>query len=120
LYYYLFTPHLGYVLAAGVLGLAAGAGPQLLGLLFDIWHPFLTWSNPQHAVKNNLNAVFPLILVLPLGAATYFSFRALSGVLEATGILLVLTTAHLAIAAVSLMVVLQMADRLYQELQITS
>ncbi|KAF0197645.1 MAG: hypothetical protein FD169_247 [Bacillota bacterium] len=118
LYYYMFAPHIMYVLGAGLLGITVGAMPQLLGMLFDIWHPFLTWTNPQHAVKNNLNAVTPLILMVPSGVITYFSFRALSGVLEGSGILLVLTAAHLAIAAVSFIVLLRMADIFYQQLEI--
>ena len=120
LYFALFSPHILYVLAAGLLGIAAGAMPQLLGMLFDIWHPFLTWTNPQHAVKNNLNAVTPLILMVPSGLITYFAFRALSGMLEGTGILLILITAHLALAVVSFTILLRLADTWYQDLEITS
>ncbi|MDP3486471.1 MAG: hypothetical protein Q8S19_00875, partial [Bacillota bacterium] len=93
--------------------------PQLLGMLFDIWHPFLTWTNPQHAVKNNLNAVTPLIIMVPSGVITYFSFRALSSVLDGAGILLILTTAHLALAVVSFTVLLRIADVWYEQLEIT-
>ena len=120
LYYYLFTPHIIYVLAAALLGILVGAMPQLLGMLFDIWHPFLTWTNPQHAVKNNLNAVTPLILLVPSAALTYFSFGALSKMLEGPGVLLVLVVAHLALAAVSLITLLRLADTWYQDLEITS
>lgn len=119
LFYYLFRPQLMYVLSAGILGLTVSAMPQLLGMLFDIWHPFLTWTNPQHAVKNNLNAVTPLILMVPSGVITYFSFRALSSALEGAGILLVLTAAHLAIAAISFVILLRKADIWYEQLEIT-
>jgi ABC-2 type transport system permease protein len=113
------APGAEYVLGAVLLGIVFGATPQILGLLFDLWRPFLTWTNPQHAVKNNLNAIFPMLILGALGFGTYW--------LTTTFILpremghgfvwLLLTLAHLALGAISLGLVLKWAPQLYAEME---
>lgn len=120
LYQYVFNPGVLSLVAALLLGLFAGATPQLCGLIFDMWHPFLTWSNPQHAVKNNLNAVFPLILMLPLGFGSFLAYRSLINVLGNNSVLLTLLVVHSILAVVCFVVTLRLAERLYLNLEITS
>ena len=48
------------------LGLLASAVVLLLGLLYDMARPYLKWTNPQQAVKNNLNVIIPLPVAVGL------------------------------------------------------
>lgn len=54
------------LVGATVLGLMGSAVVLSLGLLIDMTRPFLTWTNPQQAVKNNLNVVIPLPIAIGL------------------------------------------------------
>ena len=49
-----------------LLGLLASALVLLLGLLYDMARPYLKWTNPQQAVKNNLNVIIPLPVAVGL------------------------------------------------------
>ncbi|MBT9157524.1 MAG: hypothetical protein DDT36_00506 [Firmicutes bacterium] len=106
-----------HLVMAFALGITAGLTPQVLGLWFDLWRPFLTWSNPQHAVKNNLNAVSPLIIMAPLGYLSYLGYMALSAG-GTTVPLLVLLAAHAALALAAVIALLAKADRLYDRLEV--
>ncbi|HSL93038.1 MAG TPA: hypothetical protein VK905_00365, partial [Bacillota bacterium] len=113
------TPGIEYVAAGLVLGLVFSATPQILGLLFDMWRPLLTWTNPQHAVKNNLNAVLPMIIAGATGFLTYLLvIKALlpAGVGEWTALAAVLAL-HLVLAVLSFMITMRMAPTLYADLE---
>jgi len=118
MYYLVFKPSLFHLLTAFILGLVAGAGPQYLGMLFDMWRPFLTWTNPQHAVKNNLNAVFPMLVMLPLGFASYFAFTKLASIVGEVPLLLSFITVHLLVATASMYLVLSKAEELYRKIEL--
>jgi ABC-2 type transport system permease protein len=49
------------VLIMLVLGLLGSVPLAALGLLFDVLRPKLEWTNPQEAVKQNLNAIFGIL-----------------------------------------------------------
>ena len=51
---------------ATLLGLLASAVVLLVGLLYDMARPYLKWTNPQQAVKNNLNVIIPLPVAVGL------------------------------------------------------
>jgi ABC-2 type transport system permease protein len=113
------TPGTEYVLAALILGLVFSATPQILGLLFDMWRPLLTWTNPQHAVKNNLNAVLPMIIA---GATGFTSYLLVLRVLLPAGmgewvVILGVLTLQLILAAVSLTITLRAAPGLYNQME---
>ncbi len=54
------------VAAAFVIGMVATVFGMGIGLLVDMYRPWLTWTNPQQAVKQNLNAVIPMFVQLPI------------------------------------------------------
>ena len=113
------TPGIEYVAASLVLGLAFSATPQILGLLFDMWRPLLTWTNPQHAVKNNLNAVLPMLIAGVTGLVSYWLVTKVllpGGAGEWTTMLLVLAL-HLVLAVLSLMAALGLSTKLYADLE---
>lgn len=114
----LLKPPILYTFLAYTLGIVAGVAPQAFGLLYDMWRPFLTWTNPQHAVKNNLNALSSGIIMLPIGLVSYVAYQQLIGRLG-QGVLVILLLAHLALAIGSYMTVVKLADRLYHHMDIT-
>jgi ABC-2 type transport system permease protein len=44
-----------------ILGILGSVSLAALGLLFDVLRPKLEWTNPQEAVKQNLNAIFGML-----------------------------------------------------------
>lgn len=54
------------VAAAVITGLVATVFGMGIGLLVDMFRPFLTWTNPQQAVKQNFNAVIPMFVEMPI------------------------------------------------------
>ena len=113
------APGAKYVAMALVMGFAFSAAPQILGLLFDLWRPFLTWTNPQHAVKNNLNAIFPMLVLMLTGFGTYLvttSYLLSSGLSDAL-VWLILLAMHTAIGTVSLALLIKWAPSLYTRME---
>lgn len=115
----LFSPDFPALLLAFALGLVASIAPQALGLAFDLWRPFLKWTTPQHAVKNNLNAVTPLVFALPLGAISYYFYLWMR---EPLGALLLpaLLGLHLVAAGFSVHFLLAKAAELYERIEVTT
>jgi len=116
-YGYMMRPGVAYMLLAFLIGIVAGFTPQVLGLWFDLWRPFLTWTNPQHAVKNNLNAVSPLIVAIPLGYLTYLAYEQLLplGPLVALPAILVV---HSVLAITASVALYTQSGRLYADLEV--
>lgn len=113
------TPGIEYVAASLLLGLVFSAAPQILGLLFDMWRPLLTWTNPQHAVKNNLNAILPMIIA---GATGYLSYLLVMRFLIPAGTgewvaLLTVLALQMSLAAASLFITLRLAPKMYTDME---
>ncbi len=68
-------PSLLRLLAATLIGLSGTVMGMAFGLYIDMRMPKLQWTNPQQAVKQNLNAVIPMFLImLVLGLVALFTF----------------------------------------------
>jgi ABC-2 type transport system permease protein len=67
-------------LAMGVLiGVTGSTWASLMSLYVDMMRPYLTWDNPQRAMKSNLNALIAMAVVTVVAAgAGYAVVRALS------------------------------------------
>ncbi|QUH28410.1 putative ABC transporter permease subunit [Vallitalea guaymasensis] len=67
-----------YIIGCG-LGLLSSVPIILLGMIVDIQRPLLNWSNPQRAVKQNMNVIVTMLLgsiiVLGLGGLTWLLLR---------------------------------------------
>ncbi|MBS3986088.1 MAG: hypothetical protein KGZ66_10875 [Selenomonadales bacterium] len=115
----LFSPSVSTLLVAVALGFVASIAPQALGLAFDIWRPFLKWTTPQHAVKNNLNALTALLACVPLGVVSYYLYLWLH---EPLGTLFVpaLLVLHLVAATASVSFTLRKAAEYYDRLEVTA
>ncbi|GMQ59620.1 hypothetical protein AN1V17_40190 [Vallitalea sediminicola] len=69
-----------YIIGCG-LGLISSIPIILLGMIVDIQRPLLNWSNPQRAVKQNMNVIVTMLLgsaiVLGLGSLTWLLLKSL-------------------------------------------
>lgn len=108
-----------HVLVATVLSLLASGVVGCAGLLFDTARPLLKWTNPQQAVKNNLNAVIPMPIAAGLGAGLYFLvqwlYRGL-GLGEVTAVVIV-AAVLVAVGVPVYRLTLSSARRLYERLE---
>lgn len=59
------------VLLIGVLGLLASIPMTQLGMIIDIIRPLLTWTNPQQAMKQNLNVLISMGLASLYGGLIF-------------------------------------------------
>lgn len=77
---YLFKLPLVYAATGYVVGQTAGLWSIFGGLLIDLAKPYLNWTDPTRAVKQNLNAVIPMFagfgLIFAQGYAAYKMFLA--------------------------------------------
>lgn len=115
----LFSPSISSLVLAYVLGVLASIAPQALGLAFDMRRPFLKWTTPQHAVKNNLNALTALLVFVPIGFLSYYLYLWLHKPLG-TLFVPVLLVLHLIAASVSVRFTLRKAAESYDRLDVTS
>ncbi len=113
-------PPAGFLAASALLGLLGSAVLLLLGLLVDMARPFLTWTNPQQAVKSNLNVV----LQMPMAAALFVGASALSSWLRGglglggPAALAVIGAVLAGLAAAAYRVTVSAAGRLYGRLEV--
>ncbi len=107
------------LVGAAVLSLLASVVAICVGLLVDTARPYLRWTNPQQAVKSNLNVILPLPvvvgLVAGLGALAVWLYRGAH-----LGELAVMGTLALVLVAVAVpvyLVTVSAAKRLYERLE---
>jgi ABC-2 type transport system permease protein len=66
------TSHL--ILAVG-LALLAGFFLTAIGMIIDLARPLLDWTNPQKAMKQNLNVLLSMFASLGFLAGAYFAIK---------------------------------------------
>ncbi|HHW99009.1 MAG TPA: hypothetical protein GX738_05175 [Firmicutes bacterium] len=75
-YIFFIKPSLVNVVAAVLIGLSGSLLGLAVGLYIDMRWPRLHWTNPQHAVKNNFNAVIPMFLEMAvLGGSAFLAYK---------------------------------------------
>lgn len=71
------VPIMAYVCL--LLGIVGSIPNILAGMLIDVEKPLLDWTNPQRAVKQNMNAIFGMLagslITVGLGGITYLLMR---------------------------------------------
>jgi ABC-2 type transport system permease protein len=107
------------ILPAVLLALVAGALLTAVNMTVDLARPLLTWTNPQRAIKQNLNVV----LAMALDAGIVFGFYYLSQFLrgsgvEGTSLVVTLLVVFILLAAVSFFLLTRFADRRYATIEI--
>jgi len=107
------------LLPAVGLALAAAVALTAVGMMLDLSRPLLDWTNPQKAIKQNLNVLFAFLADIGILVALGFlaSFLTKAG-LSAKALMLVLFAILLALAAASAGVLLKNADRRYRDIEV--
>ena len=105
-------------LAAGAgLALVAGVALTAVGMIIDLARPLLDWTNPQKAIKQNLNVLLGLMADAGILTAAFFGVRALVRAKLAPNVVLGIVFVGLAaLSAVSYIILLRFADRRYREI----
>ncbi len=107
-----------FFLAAAALALTGAVALTAIGMIIDLARPLLKWTNPQKAIKQNLNVLFAIFADLGVLAIIGFfvRFLAKSGV-SASVILVIVFAAVLLLSGLSCLSLFRMADRRYQEIE---
>lgn len=106
------------VLIALPIALAAAAALTAMGMIIDLLRPLLNWSNPQKAIKQNLNVLIAffadagLLVTLTIAGVQLFKLGVRMEVSVGIVFLFVLV-----LAAAGIAVLLKMADRRYREIE---
>jgi ABC-2 type transport system permease protein len=114
-----FHLHTGVILPAAALALAATVPLIVAGMAIDLARPLLDWSNPQKAIKQNLNVLLGLVADVALLTALYYIVKGLRWVgVTGSGALAVLFAVLVALGIVAWGCLARFADRRYCELEI--
>lgn len=107
------------LLGMGALGFLGSAASVYIGLMIDVYRPKLEWTNPQQAVKQNLNVFFEMLaLFLVLGAGFgLFRLLVLLGSSDAV-IYGVFTVGLIALNLVLRSILYHLADRRYVQIEV--
>jgi len=106
------------VLIALPIALAAAAALTSLGMIIDLLRPLLNWTNPQKAIKQNLNVLIAffvdagLLVVLTLGGVELFKLGVRMEI--AVGIIFLFL---LAMAGAGITGLMKMAERRYRDIE---
>ncbi len=111
--------HLKAVHLAVAAGLALVSGVLLtaVGMIIDLARPLLDWTNPQKAIKQNLNVLLAMLADIGILTAAFFGVKALIKTKLAANVVLgVLFVGLAALAALSYRILLRFADKRYPEI----
>jgi len=108
----------GQLAAAAGLSLVAGVLLTVIGMMIDLARPLLDWTNPQKAIKQNLNVLFGMCADLGVLTALYFAIRAMVRARLSHGAILVLLYVVLCVlSAASYAALVRFAERRYREIE---
>ena len=105
--------------AAAGLSLVAGLLLTSVGMLIDLARPLLDWTNPQKAIKQNLNVLLAMCADIGILTVLFFAIRFLvrAGVSEMT-VLVSLYAALAALSGLSYATLVKFADKRYREIEV--
>jgi ABC-2 type transport system permease protein len=107
-----------HIVPAFVLSMAAGVLLTAVGMMIDLARPLLDWTNPQKAIKQNLNVLLALLADVGILTAVFFGVKALIKARLGTNVVLGIVFAALAVlAAASYRTLLNFADRRYPQIE---
>jgi ABC-2 type transport system permease protein len=115
IFFHLKAAHLA---PAAVLSLVAGVLLTTVGMMIDLARPLLDWTNPQKAIKQNLNVLLALIADVGVLTAVFFGVKALIKAKLGTNVVLGVVFVGLVVfAAASYAALLKFADKRYPEIE---
>lgn len=116
---WMLRPRAVHLAAAIGLSLLTGLLFTAVGMLIDLARPLLDWTNPQKAIKQNLNVLFALAAQAGLLAGFFLAIRVMMRAeMPAAAVLAVLYVALAALSAASYRALVAFAGRRYQEIEV--
>ncbi|HTY61045.1 MAG TPA: hypothetical protein VMG30_02190 [Acidobacteriota bacterium] len=107
-----------HILLAAGLALVAAALLTAIGMMIDLARPLLDWTNPQKAIKQNLNVMLGMFADAAFLAAVFFGIRALTKTgIGGNAILGLLFTALILLSFLSWVALCRFADKRYREME---
>jgi ABC-2 type transport system permease protein len=107
-----------YLVVAAGLALVAGVLLTSVGMIIDLARPLLDWTNPQKAIKQNLNVLLASLAHIGILTVAFFGVKAMIKAqftsIVILGVLL-LSLAGLAVLSYSLL--LKFANKRYREIE---
>jgi ABC-2 type transport system permease protein len=105
-------------ITAIALALAAAALMTAVGMIIDLARPLLDWTNPQKAIKQNLNVLLAMFANAGILAAAYFGIRALTTAgFGRTAVLGLLFTGLILFSILAYLALCKFADKRYREIE---
>ena len=99
------------------LALITGALLTAVGMFIDLARPLLDWTNPQKAIKQNLNVLLAMFADAAILAAAFFGIKALIDAnISETLILLLLFSALAAFTVIGYRALVGFAEKRYREI----
>jgi ABC-2 type transport system permease protein len=103
--------------AAG-LSLVAGLLLTAVGMIIDLARPLLDWTNPQKAIKQNLNVLLAMFADIGILTVVFFGVKVLiKAKMAMSAALVVVFVALAAMAAASYVALLRFADKRYPKIE---
>jgi ABC-2 type transport system permease protein len=113
-----FHLRIGLLAPAAGIALVAGFLLTILGMLIDLARPLLDWTNPQKAVKQNLNVLFAMLAGIGLLFATgWLAAAMMKRGVKGPVVVLILAVLFAALAAAGTALLFRFARRRYVEIE---
>jgi ABC-2 type transport system permease protein len=112
--------HIGAAQLAAAAGLALVAGVLLtaVGMMIDLARPLLDWTNPQKAIKQNLNVLLAMLADVGVLTVAFFAAKALiKAKLSTGGVLGAMFVGLMALSWVAYAFLMRFADRRYPAIE---
>ncbi len=107
-----------HLVPAFILSMAAGVLLTAVAMMIDLARPLLDWTNPQKAIKQNLNVLLALFADVGILTVVFFSVKALIRAKLGTNTVLgIVFVAMTALAVVSYVALLNFADKRYPDIE---
>jgi ABC-2 type transport system permease protein len=107
-----------HLAAAAALALVAGVLLTAVGMIIDLARPLLDWSNPQKAIKQNLNVLLAILADIGILTAVFFGVKAaVKAGASNSAVLAGLFIALTVLSAAGYSALLKFADKRYPEIE---
>jgi ABC-2 type transport system permease protein len=107
-----------HLVVAAALALVAGVLLTAVGMIIDLARPLLDWTNPQKAIKQNLNVLLAMLADIGILTVFFFGVKALVKAKLGTNVVVGIVFVALAVlAALSYGILLRFADKRYPEIE---
>ena len=113
-----FRPNTEACAAALLLALVASFALTAISMMIDLARPLLDWTNPQKAIKQNLNVLFAALIQIAIIVLLGFFCRALINTgMRMTWLVAILLGILALLSAFAFTLLLRFADRRYVEIE---